>query len=141
MDDCEIVMINPSMGASMQPQVRRSYQRSYSSDRDFDPQRPRHTAVNMNNESESVDNYHGLRNEKDRNQVYRIRDQEILARKAIIDFGQTFKSHIKSNRQNKGYLFEDDGFDLLSRLADKRPEVIGGKNHYLFLIIHAEEEM
>ena len=34
---------------------------------------------------------------------------------------------MKRSNQNKGFLFDDDGVDLLSRLADKRPEVIGGK--------------
>ena len=48
-----------------------------------------------------------------------MRDQKFFARKALIDFGQMSK--------NKGFLFDDDGVDLLSRLADKRPQVIGGK--------------
>ena len=124
---CEMgEMINPSLRTqvSQQPPVRRSYQRSASSssDRDYDPhQRPHHIILNMNKESSPRnDNHHHSEITK---------DQLVLAQKALMDFGQTSKAHVKRSNQNKGFLFDDDGVDLLSRLADKRPEVIGGKVH------------
>ena len=124
---CEMgEMINPSLRTQMTQKapVRRSYQRSASSssDRDYDPhQRPHHIILNMNKESRTRnDNHHHSEITK---------DQLVLARKALMDFGQTSKAHVKRSNQNKGFLFDDDGVDLLSRLADKRPEVIGGKVH------------
>ena len=125
---CEMgEMINPSLRTQVtQPPVRRSYQRSASSssDRDCDPhQRPHHVILNMNKESRIQ--YQRPRNENHQNEM--TRDHLVLARKALMDFGQTSTAHVKRSNQNKGFLFDDDGVDLLSRLADKRPEVIGGK--------------
>ena len=121
---CEMgEMINPSLRSQVtHPPVRRSYQRSASSssDRDCDPhQRPHHVILNMNKENRLP------RNKNHHSEM--TRDQLVLARKALMDFGQTSTAHVKRSNQNKGFLFDDDGVDLLSRLADKRPEVIGGK--------------
>ena len=124
---CEMgEMINPSLRTQVtQPPVRRSYQRSASSssDRDCHPhQRPQHIILNMNKENRLPRNENHHHSEM-------TRDQLFLARKALMDFGQTSTAHVKRSNQNKGFLFDDDGVDLLSRLADKRPEVIGGKSH------------
>ena len=124
---CEMgEMINPSLRTQMTQQapVRRSYQRSAScsSERDYDPhQRPHHIILNMSKESRPRNDHH--------HHSEMTKDQLVLARKALMDFGQTSKAHVKRSNQNKGFLFDDDGVDLLSRLADKRPEVIGGKVH------------
>ena len=123
---CEMgEMINPNLRTQVtQPPVRRSYQRSASSssDRDCDPhQRPHHIILNMNKENRLPRNENHHHSEM-------TRDQLVLARKALMDFGQTSTAHVKRSKQNKGFLFDDDGVDLLSRLADKRPEVIGGKS-------------
>ena len=123
-------MINPNLRTLVsQPQVRKSYQRSgsSSSDRDCDPhQRGHHTIINMTKETRSQNR---PRYENHQDQI--TRDQEVIARKALMDFGQTSKSFVGSSKQNNGFLFDDDGVDLLSRLADKRPEVIGGKVNYV----------
>lgn len=121
-------MINPSLRTQMsQTQVRRSYQRSGSGSSDTEHeahQKPHHTILNMSRESRS--HYERPWNEKNHSEI--MRDQKVFARKALIDFGQMSKAHdVQSSKKNKGFLFDDDGVDLLSRLADKRPEVIGGK--------------
>ena len=121
-------MINPSLRTQMsQTQVRRSYQRSGSGSSDTEHeahQKPHHTILNMSRESRS--HYERPWNEKNHSEI--MRDQKVFARKALIDFGQMSKAHVvQSSKKNKEFLFDDDGVDLLSRLADKRPEVIGGK--------------
>ena len=121
-------MINPSLRTQMshlsQLPVRRSYQRSGSGSSDTDNEadhRPHQTILNMNRESR----FHHQNPQNENYSSEMTRDQEASARKALIKFGQM--AHIKSSKKNKGFLFDDDGADLLSRLADKRPEVIGGK--------------
>ena len=46
---------------------------------------------------------------------------DVQARKEMLDFGRTMKTTFKN------LLFEDEGEKLLSRIADKRPKVIGGR--------------
>ena len=46
---------------------------------------------------------------------------ELQSRKDLVDFGRTMKTTFKN------LLFEDEGEKLLSRIADKRPKVIGGR--------------
>ena len=46
---------------------------------------------------------------------------ELQNRKDLVDFGRTMKTTFKN------LLFEDEGEKLLSRIADKRPKVIGGR--------------
>lgn len=126
-------IINPSLRTHLsQPQVRRSYQRSGSGSSDTDNeahQKHHHTILNMNRESR-------FHHQSPRNESYpseMTRDQKASARKALIDFGQMSKAQVKSSQKNKGFLFDDDGVDLLSRLADKRPEVIGGNVNEVML--------
>ena len=47
---------------------------------------------------------------------------DVQSRKDMVDFGRTMKTTFKN------HLFEDEGEKLLSRIADKRPKVIGGRN-------------
>ena len=47
---------------------------------------------------------------------------DVQSRKDMVDFGRTMKTTFKN------LLFEDEGEKLLSRIADKRPKVIGGRN-------------
>ena len=44
----------------------------------------------------------------------------VRSRQDLMDFGQTMKSKIK------GLTYEDERDHLLNRIADKRPEIIGG---------------
>ena len=46
---------------------------------------------------------------------------ELQNRKDLVDFGRTMKTTFKN------LLFEDEGEKLLSRIADARPKVIGGR--------------
>ena len=46
---------------------------------------------------------------------------ELQNRRDLVDFGRTMKTTFKN------LLFEDEGEKLLSRIADKRPKVIGGR--------------
>ena len=46
---------------------------------------------------------------------------DLQNRKDLVDFGRTMKTTFKN------LLFEDEGEKLLSRIADKRPKVIGGR--------------
>ena len=46
---------------------------------------------------------------------------ELQTRKDLVDFGRTMKTTFKN------LLFEDEGEKLLSRIADARPKVIGGR--------------
>ena len=48
------------------------------------------------------------------------RPPELQTRKDLVDFGRTMKTTFKN------LLFEDEGEKLLTRIADKRPKVIGG---------------
>ena len=50
---------------------------------------------------------------------------ELQNRKDLVDFGRTMKTTFKN------LLFEDEGEKLLSRIADARPKVIGGRKGYL----------
>ena len=133
-------MMNPSLRTQVshlsQPPVRRSYQRSGSGSSDSDNEaayhKPQHTILNINRGNGSQ--HQNPRNENEMSEM--TRDQEASARKALIDFGQMSKAHVKSSKKNKGFLFDDDGVDLLSRLADKRPAVIGGKVNEFILPSH-----
>ena len=54
--------------------------------------------------------------------TYSTRQQpELQNRKDLVDFGRTMKTTFKN------LLFEDEGEKLLSRIADARPKVIGGR--------------
>ena len=44
----------------------------------------------------------------------------VRSRQDLMDFGQTMKSKIK------GLTYEDERDQLLNRIVDKRPEIIGG---------------
>ena len=126
-------LINPSLWAQVTPrQVRRSYQRSgsVSSDTNYEAhQNPQHTIVNINR--------HYQRPQIENNHSAKTRDQKLLARESLIHSDQMSKAHDKSSNKNNGSLYDDDGVNLLSRLAEKRPEVIGGKIHELNVIQHS----
>ena len=49
---------------------------------------------------------------------------DLQNRKDLVDFGRTMKTTFKN------LLFEDEGEKLLSRIADKRPKVIGGRRSW-----------
>ena len=46
---------------------------------------------------------------------------DLHTKRDLVDFGRTMKTTFKN------LLFEDEGEKLLTRIADKRPKVIGGR--------------
>ena len=55
-----------------------------------------------------------------------LQDRDVKSRQTFIDFGQTVKSNGGSNG-GTGPMYDDERDTLLSRIAEKRPPVIGGR--------------
>ena len=79
----------------------------------------------------------GVQDHQQHHVVNMVPADPVRSRQDLMDFGQTMKSKIK------GLAYEDERDHLLNRIADKRPEIIGGTGcieqdllSRLFMIVH-----